>query len=92
MGGRDELANLDQVMDQIGGVVPLEGKPVLILSRSNRKIKSSFDVLWAHAQRDLAQRYPGSEHLTAPGSSHNIHGDQHSWFLAPVQAFLRRTH
>ena len=91
-GARDELASMDQVKAQVAGMAPLEGRPVLVLSRSNRTAKSSFDVLWAQAQDDLARRYPGSEHRMAPGGSHDIHGDQQSWFLASVQAFLKHTH
>ncbi len=90
-GARDELAGLDQVLAQVADMAPLEGKPVLVLSRSNHGAKSSFDLLWAQAQDDLARRYPGSEHRMAPGGSHNLHGDQQSWFLASVQAFLKRT-
>ncbi len=91
-GARDELASLDKVSVQVAGMAQLEGKPVLVLSRSHQTAKSSFDVFWAQAQDDLARRYPGSEHRIAPGDSHDIHGDQQSWFLASVQAFLKRIH
>jgi pimeloyl-ACP methyl ester carboxylesterase len=88
-GGRDELANLDKIMVQAGRSAPITGKPVLVLSRSRDKSKSSFDVLWARAQDDLARRYPGSEHLRSPGSSHDIHHDQRDWLLASVRVFLK---
>ena len=86
-GTRYELEGLAQVTEQVSQSGPLTGRPVLVLSRSRGKERSSFDELWAVAQNDLAARYPGSEHLIAPGDGHYIHRDCMAWFLASIHEF-----
>jgi pimeloyl-ACP methyl ester carboxylesterase len=91
-GGRDEVAALSSVMDEVEGVTPMRNKPVLVLSRANKSTNEhSFDAVWAEAQSDLAARYPGSLHLTAESGGHYLHHDLRDWFIASVQAFLSET-
>jgi pimeloyl-ACP methyl ester carboxylesterase len=88
-GARDEVAALSDVMDQVEGVAPIQGKPVMVLSQpSTGAGENSFGALWTEAQSDLAARYPGSRHLTAESGGHYLHHDQHEWFVASIRAFL----
>lgn len=75
-------------VDQVKVAGPVRGKRVLILSRPPGSNATPTDTLWAVAQRDLAARYPGSQHLVAPGGTHNIHLTQRAWFVGAIQAFL----
>ena len=88
-GARAELASLDAVMTQVQSMKPIAGKPVLVLSRPTGG--KPMDQLWAKGQADLAARYPGSRHLTAPGGGHHIHTDQKAWFEKAVTEFLSQT-
>jgi pimeloyl-ACP methyl ester carboxylesterase len=88
-GARDEAAAFASVMDQVEGLAPMQGKPVLVLSQPNKDAdQNSFGALWTKAQSDLAARYPGSRHLIAKSGGHYLHYDQREWFVASVQAFL----
>ena len=49
-----------------------------------------MDAVWRDAQADLAARYPGSTHVTAPAGGHALHKDQPAWFVAQVRSFLAR--
>lgn len=88
-GARDEVAALSAATDEVEGVAPIEGKPVLVLSRPRAEAgEISFDALWTEAQSDLAARYPGSQHLNAESGGHYLHDDQREWFVASVRTFL----
>ncbi len=87
-GARAELAGLDDTLAQVAAVVRPLPKPVLVLSHPVGPNAKPFDALWKAAQADLAARYPGSRHLTAPAGGHYIHKDQGAWFVSRVADFL----
>jgi pimeloyl-ACP methyl ester carboxylesterase len=87
-GARSELAALVQTEAQVEQIAPMIGKPVLVLSRPAPERASGFDAAWAIAQSELAARYAGARHLTAPSGGHYIHHDEAGWFVTSVQAFL----
>jgi pimeloyl-ACP methyl ester carboxylesterase len=87
-GAQADVAAFDAVMDQVAATPPLTSKPVLVLSRPAAAGAKPIDMLWAQAQADLAARYPGSHHLTAPAGGHDMHHDERDWFLATVRDFL----
>jgi len=89
-GARAEFAALAQTMDEVEAAAPVEGKAVLVLSRPVASDANPLDLLWSQAQGDLAGRYSGVRHLTAPGGGHYIHQDQAGWFVATVREFLAR--
>lgn len=87
-GARAELAALVTTEAQVEEISPLSGKPVLVLSRPAPAHASAFDAAWAISQSELAARYAGARHLTAPTGGHYIHEDEAAWFVSSVQAFL----
>lgn len=72
-GVRAEVDGMAAAVAQVRAASPASGKPVLILSRPMAPGATPTDALWSQAQKDLAARYPGSQHLVAPGRNHNIH-------------------
>ena len=87
-GARSELAALITTEAQVEAISPLSGVPVLVLSRPAPANANAFDATWAISQSDLAARYPGAHHLTAPTGGHYIHEDEAAWFVSSIQAFL----
>lgn len=87
-GARAELAALVTTEAQVEAIALFVGKPVLVLSRPTPANANAFDATWASSQRELAARYAGAHHLTAPTGGHNIHEDEAAWFVASIQAFL----
>lgn len=85
-GAQAEVAALDATVAQVEALVPVAGKPVLVLSRAPGA--KPFDRLWTEAQSDLAARYPGAVHRTAPAGGHYVHRDQRAWFVGEVTGFL----
>ncbi|MBR7618344.1 alpha/beta fold hydrolase [Phenylobacterium sp. 20VBR1] len=85
-GAQAEVAALDASVAQVEALVPVVGKPVLVLSRAPGA--KPFDRLWTQAQSDLAGRYRGAVHRTAPAGGHYVHRDQRAWFVAQVTGFL----
>ena len=85
-GAQAEVAALDATLAQVGALVPVAGKPVLVLSRAPGA--KPFDRLWTEAQSDLAGRYRGAVHRTASAGGHYVHRDQRAWFVAQVTGFL----
>jgi pimeloyl-ACP methyl ester carboxylesterase len=90
-GAQAEVAALNETMSEVDALALLPGRPVLVLSHPIGSHPTPFDALWARAQDDLAARYPGSSHLTAPGGGHYIHRDQRAWFVGAVSDFLALT-
>ena len=88
-GVQDEVWALPATTSEVEAAGAIRNKPVLILSRPAPAGAKPWDVVWAHAQADLAARYPGAVHLVASDGGHNIHGDQPGWYVKAVQAFLR---
>lgn len=88
-GVRAEVDGMAAAVAQVKAAGPVSGKPVLILSRPMAAGATPTDALWAKAQKDLAIRYPGSQHLVAPGGTHNIHLTQRAWFVSAIQEFLK---
>jgi pimeloyl-ACP methyl ester carboxylesterase len=87
-GARAEVAALDETMAEVDAVTLFAGRRVLVLSHPTGSHPTPFDALWTQAQGDLAARYPGSSHLTAPGGGHYVHRDQRAWFVGAVTNFL----
>ncbi len=87
-GAQGEFAALSQTIAQVEAAGPVQGRNVLILSRSVEPNASAFDRTWSVAQNVLALRYPGARHLVASRSGHYVHRDQAQWFVASVVAFL----
>jgi pimeloyl-ACP methyl ester carboxylesterase len=87
-GAQGEFAALSETSAQVEAAGPVQGRNVLVLSRSVEPNAGAFDRLWSVAQDDLALRYPGSRHLVASRSGHYVHQDQAQWFVASVVAFL----
>lgn len=85
-GAQAEVAALHAAVAQVDALAPATGKPVLVLSRAPGP--KPFDSLWTQAQSDLAARYPGALHRTAPAGGHYVHRDQRAWFVGEVTAFL----
>ncbi|MDZ4052746.1 MAG: alpha/beta hydrolase, partial [Phenylobacterium sp.] len=85
-GAQAEVAALEATVAQVDALAPATGKPVLVLSRAPGP--KPFDSLWTQAQSDLAARYPGALHRTAPAGGHYVHRDQRAWFVGEVTAFL----
>ena len=90
-GVRAEVDGMAASVAQVKAAGPVSGKPVLILSRPMAAGATPTDALWAKAQKDLAAGYPGSQHLVAPGGTHNIHLTQRAWFVSTIQEFLRQS-
>lgn len=90
-GTRAEVAGLPDTLAQVAAITGQTDKPVLILSRAVGPRVTPFEAVWAKAQDDLAARYPGSRHLTAPAGGHYIHRDQDAWFIDRVRDFLLKT-
>jgi pimeloyl-ACP methyl ester carboxylesterase len=88
-GGRAEVDGMAAAVAQVEAAGPVSGKPVLILSRPMAPGATPTDALWAKVQKDLAARYPGSQHLVAPGGTHNMHLTQRAWFVSAIQKFLK---
>lgn len=87
-GAQQEVAGLEAAAAQVAGTRLLADRPVLVLTRPFGAAPTAWQALWTQAQADLAARYPGSRHLTAPAGGHDIHNDQGEWFVASVRAFL----
>lgn len=87
-GARDEFAAMPATMDEVLSAGAVSGRPVLVLSRPAGERPTALDTLWTKVQDDLAARYPGARHLTAPAGGHYLHRDQLAWFVAAVRAFL----
>jgi pimeloyl-ACP methyl ester carboxylesterase len=87
-GARQELAALSTTSAQVDELGAVQGKPVLILSRSVAPEAGSSDAVWAEGQDILAARYADSQHLVASESGHYLHHDQEAWFVASVRDFL----
>lgn len=87
-GARAEVEGMAAAVAHIEATRPFIEKPVLILSRPMAPAATPTDALWAKEQKDLAARYPGSQHLVAPGGGHYIHLTQRAWFVSVVQGFL----
>ncbi len=87
-GVQAEVEGLLEAMAQVEAAGAVSGKPVLILSRPVAVDAKPMDAQWAMAQDDLAARYPGSQHLTAPGGAHYVHLTQRAWFVRTIQEFL----
>ncbi|WP_309645301.1 alpha/beta fold hydrolase [Phenylobacterium sp.] len=83
-----ELGGLDGTISQVARIKPRAGMPVLVMSRSIGRRAAPLDALWATAQEDLAGRYAGARHMTAPAGGHYIHRDERGWFVSNVLAFL----
>lgn len=86
---RAEVAALPTLMDEVEAAGPVAGKPVLVLSRHVSANPGPMDAAWRDGQADLAARYPGAEHFTAPKGGHYIHRQARAWFEDKVEAFLR---
>jgi pimeloyl-ACP methyl ester carboxylesterase len=86
---RQEAGALAIVSAQAQRASPVRSKPVLVLSKPLDAKPDRFDQLWTHEQAVLAARYPGSQHLTAPGGGHYIHKDEREWFVRVVHHFWR---
>lgn len=86
-GAQSELAALVATETQVEAIASMNGKPVLVLSRSAPSNANTFDAAWAISQNELAARYH-ARHLTAPNGGHYIHEDAAAWFIASIQAFL----
>lgn len=89
-GVQAEVEGLLDTQTQVETAGSVSGKPVLILSRPTAADAKPMDALWAMAQRDLAARYPDSQHLIAPGGGHYVHVTQRAWFVGAIQEFLKR--
>jgi pimeloyl-ACP methyl ester carboxylesterase len=87
-GVRAEVEGLLDTMSEVEAAGAVGGKPVLVLSRPIAANAKPMDALWATAQQDLAARYPGSQHLVAPGGAHYIHLNQRAWFVSVIEGFL----
>ena len=85
---RDEFASMPATMEAVQAAGAVSGKPVLVLSRPAGKRPGPLEAMWSEVQGDLAARYPGARHLTAPAGGHYLHRDQMAWFIAAVRAFL----
>jgi pimeloyl-ACP methyl ester carboxylesterase len=88
---RQEANALGRTAAQVQAAQPLQGKPVLVLSKAVGGGANAFDMLWANEQRILAARYQDSRHFVAPVSSHDIHNDARDWFVTSVRAFMAKT-
>ncbi|HEV2530322.1 alpha/beta fold hydrolase [Phenylobacterium sp.] len=86
-GVRDEVASLALTMTQVEAARPVRRKPVLVLSRPLGAKPSPMDGLWVQGQAELAARYAGAIHLTAPAGGHYIHREQRDWFVSAVRQF-----
>lgn len=89
-GVRGEVEGLPGTVAQVEAAGAVSGKPVLILSRPIAADAKPMDALWARSQQDLAARYPGSQHLIAPGGGHYVHLAQREWFISTLEAFLEQ--
>lgn len=87
-GAQGEFAALSQTIAQVEAAGPVQGRDVLVLSRSVEPNAAGFDRIWFVAQDDLALRYPGSRHLVASRSGHYVHHDQAQWFVSSIIAFI----
>jgi pimeloyl-ACP methyl ester carboxylesterase len=90
-GVRAEVDGMAATVAQVKAVGSVSGKPVLILSRPMAPGATPTDDLWAKAQKDLAARYPGSQHIVASGGTHNIHLTQRAWFVGSLHKFLKES-
>lgn len=88
LGAQREFAGLEATMREVAATAPVQGKPVLVLSRAITDRPAAGDAVWRDAQADLAARYPGSAHVTAAEGGHALHKDQPTWFTAQVRTFL----
>ena len=85
-GVRDEVAGLATTEAEVSQTLPAR-VPVLVLSRTTPAKPSKFEAVWIESQAGLARKYPGSAHLAAPHSGHDIHKDDAEWFVAQVARF-----
>jgi hypothetical protein len=88
-GAQDEFEALGATIAQVESARSAGGQRVMILSRSVAEEPTVIDALWARAQKDLAARYAGSQHLTAVHAGHYIHDDERAWFVASIANFLK---
>lgn len=86
-GAQDEVAGLATTLTQVEAAGPVHGARVLVMSRPVPAKASPMDALWKQSQSDLAGKYGGAVHLTAPGGGHYIHRDQRAWFVTTVLQF-----
>jgi pimeloyl-ACP methyl ester carboxylesterase len=86
-GVQDEVAALPSIMAQVEAAGPITGKAALVISRPFGPKPSPFEVLWTAAQADLAGRYAGAIHLTAPGGGHYVHRDHRDWFVSAMERY-----
>jgi len=90
-GAQAEVAGLTDTLAQVAAISGRTDRPVLVLSRATGPRPTPFTRVWAEAQDDLAARYAGSRHRTAPAGGHAIHRDQDAWFIDQVRDFLAGT-
>jgi thioesterase domain-containing protein len=88
-GAQEEFAALPATITQVESARRANMLRVMVLSRSMPENLSTTDALWADAQRDLAARHIGSQHLIAARAGHYIHRDERAWFVASVAKFLK---
>lgn len=88
-GAQAEVAALDATAAEVAALKDAPTPPTLILSRALGARPKPMDALWATSQQALADRYPGSRRLTAPGGGHYIHRTERDWFVAEVRSFLQ---
>jgi hypothetical protein len=88
-GAQDEFAALPATIAQVESARQTNKQRVMVLSRSMPENLSTTDALWADAQKDLAARHIGSQHLIAAHAGHYIHRDEEAWFVASVAKFLK---
>ncbi len=86
-GAQDEVAALAAAFAQAEAIGPARGKPVLVITRPFGQKPSPFETLWTETQADLAGRYAGATHLTAPGGGHYVHLQQRDWFVSALRQF-----
>lgn len=88
-GARDEVAAFASTSAQVEVISPVRDKAVLVISRPFGQKPSPFETLWTETQADLARRYAGATHLTAPGGGHYVHRQQRAWFVSVLRQFGR---
>lgn len=86
-GAQDEVAALASTFAQAEAIGPARGKPVLVITRPFGQKPSPFETLWTETQADLAGRYVGATHLTAPGGGHYVHRQERDWFVSALRRF-----
>ncbi len=87
-GAQDEVAAFAAIQAQVETAGAVQGKPVLVITRPFGQKPSPFEALWTETQADLAGRYIGAAHLTAPGGGHYVHRQQKDWFVSALREFV----